>query len=484
MNAHLEARRAGADLGRHLVKGAGPNWRVRRHVSARAVRLGVAGLDGLQTLAIGSAASAAMPSVHAGFGLAGTLGTGLLAAVVAAAVRLATRSGASSGAESFAASSARAASATVIGTAVIGLECLLVIPSAVLRAVNLVGWLVLWAVLAGGASAALRYGAGRLALARSWGRRILLVGQAPHTAAVADAMTGEPHPGWQLAGTVDITEPGGMERLNATVERDDDLVVVVVADPGEHARLETICERLEDSPGRVSMVLRAPTPGRRQRGLASLGDFFFVDVVADPHGELGGAAKRAIDIMGAVIALLLLAPLLAVVALAIRAGSPGPALFRQRRFGIGSRSITVFKFRTMHATLGDATGARATAARDPRVTRLGRLLRRTSIDELPQLLNVLRGDMSLVGPRPHPLHMRVGDAYYFEAVRHYRARHRVRPGITGWAQVNGSRGAVDTLAKARRRVELDLWYIDNWSVWWDLRILLMTALAFISPYAD
>jgi lipopolysaccharide/colanic/teichoic acid biosynthesis glycosyltransferase len=151
-------------------------------------------------------------------------------------------------------------------------------------------------------------------------------------------------------------------------------------------------------------------------------------------------------------------------------------LFRQWRFGLGNRPIFVLKFRTMRIEGCDATGERRTVARDSRVTRVGRFLRRTSIDELPQLINVLRGEMSLVGPRPHPLHMRVGDSYYFDAVSRYRVRHLVKPGITGWAQINGSRGEVDTLEKARRRVELDLWYLQNWSLVLDFRILLSTAL--------
>jgi exopolysaccharide biosynthesis polyprenyl glycosylphosphotransferase len=210
-----------------------------------------------------------------------------------------------------------------------------------------------------------------------------------------------------------------------------------------------------------------------------------VDLVVRPQAGWRAAAKRASDVTGAFIALLLLAPVMLAAALAIRVETPGPVLFRQWRFGAGSRPIQVLKFRTMRADLCDVTGAARTTRQDHRVTRVGRFLRRTSIDELPQLLNVLRGDMSLVGPRPHPLHMRVGSVYYFEAVEWYRARHRVRPGITGWAQVNGSRGEVDTLEKARRRVELDLWYLANWSLSLDLLVILRTVFGgFRSPSAD
>jgi exopolysaccharide biosynthesis polyprenyl glycosylphosphotransferase len=216
-----------------------------------------------------------------------------------------------------------------------------------------------------------------------------------------------------------------------------------------------------------------------------VGNYALFDIACDPLSGGPGTAKRAIDIVISLAAILALAPAFALVALAIKLEDAGPVIFRQKRFGLGGRPITVYKFRTMRSEQCDATGEQRTLAQDPRVTRLGRILRRTSIDELPQLLSVLRGDMSLVGPRPHPLHMRVAGTYYHEAVRHYRARHVVRPGITGWAQVNGSRGEIDTLEKARRRVELDLWYLEHWSLVLDLRILVRTALGgFLSRGAD
>jgi lipopolysaccharide/colanic/teichoic acid biosynthesis glycosyltransferase len=139
----------------------------------------------------------------------------------------------------------------------------------------------------------------------------------------------------------------------------------------------------------------------------------------------------------------------------------------------------------MYADRGDPSGEQRTIARDPRVTRIGRFLRRTSIDEMPQLINVLRGEMSLVGPRPHATHMRVDGLYYHDAVAGYRFRHRVKPGLTGWAQVNGWRGEVDTMEKAHRRLELDLWYIQRCSLALDTWIVLRTAFGgFASPRAD
>jgi lipopolysaccharide/colanic/teichoic acid biosynthesis glycosyltransferase len=162
------------------------------------------------------------------------------------------------------------------------------------------------------------------------------------------------------------------------------------------------------------------------------------------------------------------------IAILIKLGSRGPIFFVQRRFGFNNEVIRVFKFRTMHPGRADPSGALRTIRDDPRVTRLGRILRRLSLDELPQLINVVRGDMSLVGPRPHAIAMKTGDRLYCEAVEQYTHRHRVKPGLTGWAQINGLRGEVDTLEKARARVAHDLYYIEHWSPSLDLKILLKT----------
>jgi polysaccharide biosynthesis protein PslA len=214
------------------------------------------------------------------------------------------------------------------------------------------------------------------------------------------------------------------------------------------------------------------------------GTVSLVELWRHPLGGPEQVAKRCFDIVAALMALLLLAPLLLAIAALIRLETPGAVLFRQWRFGLGSVPFQCCKFRTMHAHRGDPTGEQRTAARDPRVTPLGRFLRRASLDELPQLINVLQGDMSLVGPRPHPLHMRVEGAYYFEAVENYRLRHRVKPGITGWAQINGSRGEVATLAQARRRVMLDIEYVRTWSFATDLRIVLRTIFGGFITRAD
>jgi putative colanic acid biosynthesis UDP-glucose lipid carrier transferase len=182
------------------------------------------------------------------------------------------------------------------------------------------------------------------------------------------------------------------------------------------------------------------------------------------------AAKRCIDVLVAGVVLFALLPLLATVAVAIKLDSPGPILFRQQRCGFNGRRFQIRKFRTM-SVLEDGSSITQAQLADKRVTRLGRWLRRTSIDELPQLLNVLDGSMSLVGPRPHAM---AHDNQFDKIVRNYAFRRRVKPGLTGWAQVHGYRGATPTAESIERRVEYDLWYIDNWSLRLDFAILLQT----------
>lgn len=203
-------------------------------------------------------------------------------------------------------------------------------------------------------------------------------------------------------------------------------------------------------------------------------------LVADaPLGPQDLFAKMLLDKAGAALLLVLATPMLLAVAATVLLETPGPVLFRQERTGRSGKTFTVYKFRTMKHVPGQTERAREQTLRhDPRCTTVGSFLRRTSLDELPQLWNVLRGDMSLVGPRPHAdaLHARERSTL----MTHYAQRHRVKPGLTGWAQVHGLRGAADTPEKLRRRVELDLYYIENWSLWLDLKILARTPFAVLS----
>jgi len=212
------------------------------------------------------------------------------------------------------------------------------------------------------------------------------------------------------------------------------------------------------------------------RGISETASVRMIEIVDRPLKHWSGVAKWVEDKILGLVLLALGSPMMALIALAIRLDSKGPALFIQERFGFNNNAIRVFKFRTMDQGEADTSGAKRTVPDDPRVTRVGRFLRRWSIDELPQLLNVVLGDMSLVGPRPHVMAMKAGDRLYHEAVGEYFLRHRVKPGMTGWAQVHGMRGEIDTPQRARERVDYDLWYIDNWSIWLDLKVLFMTLI--------
>jgi exopolysaccharide biosynthesis polyprenyl glycosylphosphotransferase len=205
----------------------------------------------------------------------------------------------------------------------------------------------------------------------------------------------------------------------------------------------------------------------------------FIDISDKPIADWDYVKKWLFDKIVATLALIALAPLMGLIALAIKLDSKGPVLFRQKRLGFNNEQIDVFKFRTMYADATDAEASKLVTKDDPRVTRVGRFLRKTSLDELPQFFNVAKGDLSLVGPRPHALKAKAADKLYADAVDGYFARHRVKPGVTGWAQINGWRGETDTQGKIQRRVEHDLYYIENWSVTFDLYILLMTPFALL-----
>jgi|ERR1041385_4246990 len=197
--------------------------------------------------------------------------------------------------------------------------------------------------------------------------------------------------------------------------------------------------------------------------------------IDEPSKVLLGT-KRAIDVLGAGFGLLILAPLLIGIAVAIKATSPGPIFFRQKRYGYHNRRFWIYKFRTMHTHLGDQKGTCQTTTDDPRVTSLGRILRKSSLDELPQLINVLKGDMSLVGPRPHVPGMLAGGILYEELTPYYFQRHHMRPGITGLAQVSGYRGGTTAPDSAIERLDRDLQYIETWSLPLDIRILARTII--------
>ncbi len=216
------------------------------------------------------------------------------------------------------------------------------------------------------------------------------------------------------------------------------------------------------------------------RSYSYIGAVPVLDIFDKPIAGWDVVLKHIFDKVVGALCLLLLSPLMLLIALAIKLDSRGPVLFRQKRYGFNNELIEVYKSRSMYADRLDARADKLVTRDDPRVTRVGRFIRRASLDELPQLFNVVfKGDLSLVGPRPHAVHAKAADRQYDEVVEGYFARHRVRPGMTGWAQVNGWRGETDTPEKLQHRVEHDLYYIENWSLMFDIYILAITPFALI-----
>jgi Undecaprenyl-phosphate glucose phosphotransferase len=216
----------------------------------------------------------------------------------------------------------------------------------------------------------------------------------------------------------------------------------------------------------------------RPRSYSYIGNVPVLDIFDRPIADWDVVMKWLFDKVAGWLALICLAPVMLLVALAIKLDSKGPILFKQRRYGFNNELVEIYKFRSMYVEHADETAKRLVTKDDPRVTRVGRFIRKTSLDELPQLFNVVfTGNLSLVGPRPHAIHAKAEDHLYDEAVDGYFARHRVKPGITGWAQINGWRGETDSREKIQRRVEHDLYYIENWSILFDLYILARTPFA-------
>ncbi|MFO1217431.1 MAG: undecaprenyl-phosphate glucose phosphotransferase [Burkholderiaceae bacterium] len=234
-----------------------------------------------------------------------------------------------------------------------------------------------------------------------------------------------------------------------------------------------IAEMLENIQGTTASVYYVPDiPGISivQGRLHDLNGVPVLGICETPFTGINEVLKRASDLVLASIILFLISPLLTAIAIGVKLSSPGPVIFKQRRNGLDGDEITIYKFRSMRTMDNGAVVKQATKD-DPRITPFGAILRRTSLDELPQFINVLQGSMSIVGPRPHAV---AHNELYRQAIKGYMVRHKVRPGITGWAQVNGFRGETETVEKMKARVEYDLEYLRNWSLWLDLRIIFRT----------
>ena len=257
-----------------------------------------------------------------------------------------------------------------------------------------------------------------------------------------------------------------------------DMLIMALPLAAEH-RLACLIHKLGVLPIDVRLAGNASSLKLARRSYSYVGSVPLLDVADKPINDWGKIAKWLFDKTVAVAALVVLAPVMALIAVAIKFDSHGPVLFRQKRYGFNNELVEVLKFRSMFTEACDEAASRLVTRGDPRVTRVGRIIRKASIDELPQLFNVLAGTLSLVGPRPHAVQAKAADMLYPEVVDNYFARHKVKPGITGWAQINGWRGETDTPEKIQKRVEHDLYYIDNWSLLFDAYILAKTPIALL-----
>ena len=256
-----------------------------------------------------------------------------------------------------------------------------------------------------------------------------------------------------------------------------DLILVAIPISAEE-RLLPMLRKLWVLPVDIRLAAHMANLRFRARAYSFIGSVPVLDVVDRPVRDWDAIAKSLFDRIVGFVCLVVAAPVMLIVALAIRLDSRGPILFRQQRHGFNNEPVDVYKFRSLYVDQLDFDASRAVTREDPRVTRVGRWIRKTSLDELPQLFNVVfKGDMSLVGPRPHALRGSAENRLYDDVVDGYFARHRVIPGITGWAQINGWRGETDTAEKIQKRVDCDLYYIENWSIGLDLYILVATLFA-------
>jgi putative colanic acid biosynthesis UDP-glucose lipid carrier transferase len=269
---------------------------------------------------------------------------------------------------------------------------------------------------------------------------------------------------------LDIVFNGGVQELKKAIQNKLYDTVIVGFPIEEAARIKAGVNDLASYSTELLLCTRLDRDPLLVRGARDIGTLRTDIVNFVPLSETNRLLKSTVDYLLAAIGLLLLCPLLIAIAIAIKLDSRGPIFFRQRRYGQNNQIFRIFKFRTM-SVAEDGQHVKQAQRNDPRVTRVGWFLRRTSIDELPQLLNVLTGEMSIVGPRPHAL---VHDEQFERQLDLFSLRRRVRPGLTGWAQVHGFRGETKTTNDIRSRVEHDLYYIDNWSIWLDIEIMIRT----------
>ncbi len=357
----------------------------------------------------------------------------------------------------------------------------------------LVGWFGLGLLLLLVERLALAIAVARMTRAGWLDRRTAIVGGGAIAEAMIRALDAQGDTGIRIVGVFDdrgddrsATVVAGYPKLGTVDDLVDyarrtqlDLVIFTVPLSAE-TRILQMLSKLWVLPLDIRLAASTSKLRLRPRSYSYLGSVPVLDLFDKPMADWDLVLKWMFDRVVGGLLIVLLSPLMAAVAVAIKLDSRGPVFFRQKRYGFNNELIEVFKFRSMYVDQCDATASRLVTKGDPRVTRVGRIIRKTSLDELPQLLNVVfKGDLSLVGPRPHALHAKAENQLYDQVVDGYFARHKVKPGITGWAQINGWRGETDTQEKIQRRVEHDLYYIEHWSVFFDLQILATTPFALL-----
>jgi Undecaprenyl-phosphate glucose phosphotransferase len=317
--------------------------------------------------------------------------------------------------------------------------------------------------------------------------KVLIVGEGPFAEAVAQNVRDARDAQWEIFGIV--SPDGNDSQANGSGSESDptDALDALICDPNSEFdevwiamdntlrnKQEAVIRILQTSSLTVRYVPDLSILALLNHAPSEVAGMTVIDLNASPMTGLESLIKAAVDKLFAVAALTLLAPVFALIALAIKLDSPGPVFFLQKRHGWDGKVIQILKFRTMDHVASAAEDSRQARVNDPRITKIGRLLRKTSLDEIPQFINVLKGDMSVVGPRPHPLALNQSYASRIDA---YMQRHKVKPGITGWAQIHGFRGETETLEKMQRRIEYDLYYIQHWSLWMDIKIIVFTVFA-------
>jgi Undecaprenyl-phosphate glucose phosphotransferase len=357
-------------------------------------------------------------------------------------------------------------------------------------------WLPLWAVITTAYLAVTRFGAQLWArpIARlgRFRKRIAIVGGGKAAEDALQALEASRNLNFEIVGLFDdrfdgrsphaIRKHEKIGKINelADYARGNRVDLIIVAIPlSAEARLLYILKRLWELPVDIRISGQASSLKLSPRAYTYIGLLPLLSVFDRPLHGWGLFLKNVMERALACVAIAVLSPVMLAVAAAIRLESGGPAIFKQRRYGFNNELVEVFKFRSMFTELTDANATKLVTKGDPRVTRVGRFIRKTSLDELPQLFNVLMGQLSLVGPRPHATQAKAADTLYEQVVDGYFARHKVRPGITGWAQINGWRGETDTREKLEQRVKHDLEYIDRWSLMFDIMIILKTPFALL-----